>query len=122
MKITSWPRVCKDPRDNRMDEMTRLAEQHIVEWESHLRHIDEQMAQAVRAHAQGGASPEQGEQLARAKLKRDQIAQQIAQWREPGGAAAAQVVAGSGGMRTTLKLLSDEIYNALTAASKARGE
>ena len=60
-----------------MDEITKLAEQHILESESHLRHIDEMMARADQSRAKSPIAPDVEAQLAQIKNDRDGLAQEL---------------------------------------------
>lgn len=60
-----------------MDEITKLAEQHIRESESHLRHIDELMERARQAQAQIAAAEGLEERLTQIRRDRDRLASEL---------------------------------------------
>lgn len=55
-----------------MNETLHLAEQHILRFESHLKHIDEMMIQARQVHSAG--APEVATELNRIGQDRDKLA------------------------------------------------
>jgi hypothetical protein len=57
--------------------MIDLAEQHILQSESHLRHIDELMVRAREVPLKGTASDETAALLARIKLDHDRFTQEL---------------------------------------------
>lgn len=66
-----------------MGTLNRLAEQHILESESHLRHIDELMARARQAKAGApAASTDAGAVLERIKVSRDKLARDLDELRQ----------------------------------------
>lgn len=64
-----------------MDEVGTLANQHFLEWESRLKHIDEKMAKAQETHAQGPQKPDVELQLSNIKKSRDELAAGVARAR-----------------------------------------
>ena len=61
-----------------MNEIDTLANQKFLEWESRLHHIDEVMAKAHAANANGPSRPDVHTQLANIKQSRDALAQGLA--------------------------------------------
>ena len=57
--------------------MIDLAEQHILESESHLRHIDELMARALGVPLKGAEGDQTAARLTKIKLDRDRFAQEL---------------------------------------------
>ena len=64
-----------------MDEVGTLANQHFLEWESRLRHIDEKMAKAHAAHAHNPHPSDVQVQLSNIKKSRDELAAGVARAR-----------------------------------------
>ena len=60
-----------------MNEIGKLAEQHILESASHLRHIDEMMARANQPHGKLKITPDTAAQLAEIQKTRDRLAQNL---------------------------------------------
>lgn len=60
-----------------MNERNRLAEQRVLEWDSHLKRIDELMARAGHIRASAVASPEFEGQIAQIAMDRDRVARAI---------------------------------------------
>lgn len=58
-----------------MTKLNRLIQQHILEHESRLKHVDELFERARQGIA--GAGSGEAEQLASAKLERDQLSRQV---------------------------------------------
>lgn len=61
-----------------MSGVDTLVNQHFLEWESRLKHIDEVMAQAQEAHAKGPQKPDVHARLSRIRQSRDALALGIA--------------------------------------------
>lgn len=60
-----------------MDEIGKLAEMHIRESESHLRHIDEMMARANQSREKIPASSDTESRLTQIKQDRDRLEQEL---------------------------------------------
>ena len=62
-----------------MDAITRLAEQHITESQSRLKHIDEMMARAKQSQAQAPMPTEVVGRLAQIQQDRDKLAKELSE-------------------------------------------
>jgi len=59
---------------NNMNEIRKLANQHFLEWESRLKHIDEMMAKAQEVHVREGEGSNIHTQLTKIRVARDELA------------------------------------------------
>jgi len=57
-----------------MNEIRKLANQHFLEWESRLKHIDEMMAKAQEVHVREGEGSDIHAQLTKIRVARDELA------------------------------------------------
>lgn len=73
-----------------MDETIHLAEQHILRFESHLKHIDEMMLKAQQARAAG--TPDEKTELDRIRQDRDKLAQALGSYRGSVASSAPKAV------------------------------
>jgi hypothetical protein len=96
-----------------MDELTKLAEQHFREWQSHLHHIDELMAQARQAHAALPGPLDLDARLARIKQDRDQAAQEFDKIRQLPTAEWDKVVERAAGMNGLLTRIGQQLDDVL---------
>lgn len=96
-----------------MDELTRLTEQHFREWESHLHHIDELMAQARQAHAASPGPSDVDARIAGIKQDRDQAAQEFDKIRQLPTAEWDKVVERAPGMNGLLKRIGQQLDDVL---------
>lgn len=95
-----------------MTRIDHLIEQHIRESESRLRHVDEMMHRAKAAEQ--AVPAEVAARLAQIKQRRDQVAQQLVEFRaRPAGDAA--VAKQSEGLKGMLETMGLELEKALTA-------
>ncbi len=60
-----------------MNEMDTLANQHFLEWESRMRHIDEMLAKANKAHANNAGRADIATELKSIQKSRDALALEI---------------------------------------------
>jgi hypothetical protein len=104
-----------------MSELDRLANQHILESESHLRHIDELMAKAREVQAKQQLEAQAAAELARLAHEHGRAAQEL---RSLGGMprpATADTVARSEGVKGVLQKIGLELEKALTAIGDKSG-
>lgn len=98
-----------------MDKMMELAEQHIRESASRLKHIDELMARARSAPRQGSATDQMDSVLNKLQLDRDRLARELDDvQRMPRGDSHA-VAKRSEGLRGVLEAVGLQLEQALTA-------
>jgi hypothetical protein len=93
-----------------MNETTSLAEQHIREWESRLKHIDELVERASGAQASGGAQASAATRLAQMREDRDRLALEVRNLRERRADAPHEVISRSSVLKATLDELKRELY------------
>ncbi|MGE5337778.1 MAG: hypothetical protein ACM3PU_08110 [Gemmatimonadota bacterium] len=105
-----------------MNEILKLAEQHVREWESRLKHIDELMERASQAHANAPSRQDIEAKLAQMRESRNKLAQELEIMRQKRTEESHEVIAHSTGLKGAFELLSKELYDTLMAAPKARGE
>ena len=105
-----------------MESVDNLAEQHILESESHLRHIDELMARASQLPASASASSEVQETLRQIEADRARLAQEVKDLRlglgTHGGSDAA--VRGAG-LNSALRAVGLQLEHVITAIFDRRG-
>lgn len=104
-----------------MSELDRLANQHILESESHLKHIDELMAKAREAQARQQLEAQAAAELARLAHEHGRATQEL---RALGGLpkpATADTVARSEGVKGVLQKIGLELEKALTAIGDRSG-
>ena len=92
-----------------MSEIDRLSEQHILESEAHLRHIDELMSRTQQAGATTGLASDLQSRLDELRGLRDTAAQALEALRQQPGAQDATQVKG------TLQTIGAEMEKVLTA-------
>jgi hypothetical protein len=68
-----------------MNEIMHLANQHILEWESRLQHIDEMAARAHELHGKAPEGSEEHKKLANLRTYREQLSRDL----DEGGAHSA---------------------------------
>ena len=64
-----------------MTKMNQLIQQHILEHESRLKHMDELLERAQQGVAKTGGGDAAAEQLARAKAERDKLASRVEEYK-----------------------------------------
>lgn len=101
-----------------MYEVNHLAEQHILQSESHLQHIDELMAKAHESRAKSPLHPKIEAELVRIQGARDKGAEELAALRQHLGAHTAETLQHSEGLKGTLENVGLELEKALTAVFK----
>ncbi|MEO7108524.1 MAG: hypothetical protein ABIZ09_19275 [Rhodoferax sp.] len=97
-----------------MNETIHLAEQHILMFESHLKHIDEMMVKAEQARA--NASPQVDSTLDRVRGDRDKLAHTLVNYRErvaSGSPKAGQEAEGLKGVFQSVGLQLEKILAAV---------
>jgi hypothetical protein len=95
-----------------MNESVRLAEQHVREWDSHLRHLDEMWEKARSAPSR---PPEIDAQLMQIRQDRDEIAKALDALRHEPFDAWPKGARPPGGLGTTLETVGDELQRVVTA-------
>ena len=98
-----------------MTKMIHLAEQHILQSESELRHIDELMARAHEARAKNPLQPETEAELVRIQGARDKGALELTALRQQAHDASDDTVKRSEGLKGVLQTVGLELEKALTA-------
>jgi hypothetical protein len=102
-----------------MSQIDRLVEQHFLESQSHLRHIDELMAKAREARASKLVSAEHEGQLSRLEQDHARVAGELHALR--GKPATPEAVEHSKGLTGMLKTIGLELEKALTAIGDKSG-
>lgn len=92
-----------------MTKMIHLAEQHILQSESELRHIDELMARAHEARAKNPLQPETEAELVRIQGVRDKGAQELTALRQQAHDASDDTVKRSEGLKGVLQTVGLEL-------------
>ncbi len=95
--------------------MIDLAEQHILESESHLRHIDELMARAHEVPLKGTEGAQTAERLRKIKLDRDRFAQELDEIRHLPPGEASDVVKRGEGLKGVLETVGLELEKTLAS-------
>ena len=98
-----------------MDQMNQLAEQHILESQSHLLHIDELMAKAREAGAKHPLPPEVDTRLTQIQGERDKYAGELNAIRQPPGGHSADTLKRGEGLNGVLQTVGLELEKALAA-------
>lgn len=96
-----------------MNEIIKLAEQHILESESRLLHIDEMMAQAKQAHAKVADATGIEAQLAKIQQDRDGAAQELLDIRGQVASDSAHSVKRGEKVKTLLAAVGDQLEKML---------
>lgn len=104
-----------------MNKIADLAEQHIRESESHLRHIDELMAQARKAPLEGTAATEAEALLRKVQLDRDRLAQELDGIRRLATGGGTDVVKRGEGLKGVLAAVGLQLERALAAIFERDG-
>ena len=105
-----------------MDTIGNLAEQHILESESHLRHIDELMARANQSPVSASASTEVQERLKQIEADRVRLAQELKDLRLGLGTDGGNDAAARGaGLISELRAIGLQLEHVLTAVFDTRG-
>jgi hypothetical protein len=95
--------------------MIDLAEQHILQSESHLRHIDELMVRAREVPLKGTASDETAALLARIKLDHDRFTQELDEIRRLPARERSEVLKRAEGLKGVLENVGLELEKTLGA-------
>lgn len=98
-----------------MDKSMLLAEQHIRESQSRLLHVDELMARANRARAQGPAARDVETLLRKTQLDRDRYAREIEELQRLRTSRPAEAARRGAGLEAALELVGLEFEKALVA-------
>lgn len=99
-----------------MSEVSRLAEQHVSEWDANLRRIDELMERARKARAAASqAPPEFDSQLAQLRTDRERIVRVIEDLRRQPFETWPDEAIHEPGLRGTLKAIGEQLEQLLTA-------
>lgn len=98
-----------------MNKIIQLAEQHILESQSHLRHIDELMAKAQEARAKNSLKPEIEAQLAQIQGARDKWAEELKAFSQQPGDDSTDALKRGEGLKGGLQTVGLELEKALTA-------
>lgn len=108
-----------------MNKIIHLAEQHILESQSHLQHIDELMAKAQVARAKNSLKPEVEAQLTQIQGARDKWAEELNAIRQQSGDNSTDTLKRGEGLKGGLQTVGLELEKALASvflpASRAGG-
>jgi 2-hydroxychromene-2-carboxylate isomerase len=104
-----------------MSELDRLANQHILESESHLRHIDEMMAKAREPKARQKLNADAASTLGRLEQEHGRAAQELKALLSRPKPATADTVAQSEGVMGVLQKIGLELERTLAAVGDQRG-
>lgn len=102
-----------------MSRIDQLVEQHFLESQAHLRHIDELVAKAQQARASKGVSAEQEGQLTRLEQEHARVSGELHALR--GKPASPDAVERSKGLTGMLQTIGLELEKALTAIGDKSG-
>ncbi len=98
-----------------MSELDRLADQHFLESQAHLRHIDDLMAKVKQAQAQRPVAPEHARTLARLEQEHGRMTRDLKSFRDLPQPATANTVARGEGIKGVLQTLGLELEKTLAA-------
>lgn len=101
-----------------MSAIDHLVEQHILESESHMHHIDELLAKARAARANAAVAPQQEAQLQRFEKDHDRLAGELEALRK---SSAPDAVERSKGLKAVLQKIGLELEKTLTAVGDKSG-
>jgi Mg2+ and Co2+ transporter CorA len=101
-----------------MDEITKLAEQHVRESESHLKHIDELMERARGARAKASPTNEFESLLAQTQQDRDRLVQHLDDIRRQPVAEWPRLVEHGKRLKGVLEAVGLQLERAMTAIFK----
>ncbi len=101
-----------------MSAIDHLIEQHILESESHMRHIDELLAKARAARMQSNVAPHHLAQLNRLEKDHDRLAGELNTLRQ---SPAPDAVDRSKGLKAVLQTIGLELEKTLTAIGDKGG-
>lgn len=105
-----------------MNTIGNLAEQHILEAESHLRHIDELMARANQSPVSASASTEAQKRLRQIAADRARLAQELKDIRLKLGTGSGHDAAARGkGLSSELHAVGLQLERVLAAVFDTRG-
>jgi hypothetical protein len=104
-----------------MNELDRLANQHILESESHLRHIDEMMAKAREATARQQLQAHDASVLAHLEQEHGRATRELQSLGSRPGPATADTVARSEGVKGVLRTIGLELEKTLAAIGDKSG-
>lgn len=104
-----------------MSELDRLANQHILESQSHLRHIDELLAKARDARTKQLLAGAAADALPRLEQEHDRATQELQALGSLPKPATADTVARSEGVKGVLQKLGLELEKTLTAIGDKSG-
>ena len=104
-----------------MNTLIDLAEQHIRESESRLRHIDELMARARQAPTSASALSETAALLQQIQADRDRLAHELEELRRMPHTQASERASRGEGLRGVLEKVGLQLEQALTAIFASRG-
>ncbi len=96
-----------------MDEISNLAERHIRESESHLRHIDEMMARANQSRSTVLVAPDIELSLVQIRRQRDQLEQELADIRRQPAGDWSGVAKRSEGLKGVLQTVGGQLEKIL---------
>lgn len=102
-----------------MNEIIRLAEQHIRESESRLLHIDEVMKQSEQSHSDGMLAPDLEAQLQKIRSDRDGAAQELAAIRQQPVEDWSHVAKRGEKLKGVLETIGSQLEAALGAVFRA---
>jgi hypothetical protein len=97
-----------------MDEIGKLANQHILEWESRLEHIDEMMARAHEAHAKVSEGSDIQAQLAKISKARDELALDLTSFRSLPASELSNVTNRVDGLKASFDTVGLQLERVLT--------
>jgi hypothetical protein len=105
-----------------MESVDSLAERHILESESHLRHIDELMARASHPSVSASVSTEVQEKLSQIQADRIRLAQELKDLRLGLGTGGGSDAAVRGaGLNSALRAVGLQLEHVITAIFDRRG-
>ena len=96
-----------------MNEITHLANQHILEWESRLENIDDMTARAHELHGNAPEGSDMQKQLAQIKTYREQLSLDLVGAQGHPADASARTIHPEGGFKASLEATGEQLERIL---------
>jgi hypothetical protein len=104
-----------------MDRLEYLVDQHVREFDLHLRHVDHLLASVRKASVDNGAPPATGELLRRIEAHRAALAQEFGHFRRAPPEDLEQALTLGQRLSSALESLGHELEKTLAAVLDQRG-
>jgi hypothetical protein len=96
-----------------MNPMTHLTNQHVLEWESRLQHIDEMAARAHELHGKAPQGSVEHKKLADIRTYREQLSKHLENAQNPPASEDAYAHPSEGGIHTALEATGSQLEKIL---------